>query len=174
MPALRFRSPEVHGRCGAGLTVVNDADVEVQKARVLGLVQGWKHQMGLADWHITIKWYREPKGVATDSEYGCILDIETLWQYKSAEIRAYLPTVADLSDDRLDWAVAHEFAHLLTEEMARPEKGRRRQEHVATQLAWAFVWIRNSATERGNAQGRLDALASMKTKTASPLAADPV
>ena len=42
----------------------------------------------------------------------------TQWQYRTAEITWYLPSVAVIDDERLEWVASHEYVHMLIAPMS--------------------------------------------------------
>jgi hypothetical protein len=126
-----------------GLT---DAEMTLQKERVQGYLDFWKHALGLGQWRINLVWFRERKRAHAEGWENCLLSINVAWQYCRAEIAVYAPAIAEIPDDWVEEAVVHELCHLLTAEMARPDPSRKQllhEERVATQLAQTFVWLRN-------------------------------
>jgi hypothetical protein len=42
----------------------------------------------------------------------------TLWHYRQAEITWFLPSVASIDDDYLEWVAVHEYVHILNDPLA--------------------------------------------------------
>lgn len=113
-------------------------------------VQKWVDDLELGWWHISLEWHREARNSSSsDPGDDANLDIRVAWEYCNALITAYLPRVADLTDEQLDYIVCHELMHMLTDEAMGASGKRKRKEHVATQLAQALIRLRRNAEDRG-------------------------
>lgn len=134
---------------------MNDAEYETQKARVKALVDRWIKPLGLGWWTIHIFYEREPLTRHSDLAPGWTALFETtaLWQYATATITAYLPDLADESDDDLDELFLHELGHILVCELRQDEDRRAHEERVATMLAKAFCWLRRHCEAEEGAVG---------------------
>lgn len=133
---------------------VTDAEVAEQQARVERLIAWWGEELGIrACWNVDYKFLRE----CARDEPDCIMETLVRWQYAHAIMTAYLPVVAEQTDDELEHGVVHEYMHLLLNEMrarwdksdpqmeTRWDEERLHEEHACTTLARAFIWVRDAA-----------------------------
>ena len=109
--------------------------------------------MGLGWWHIEFGWNRRRANTDIDddaSSHKTAMSCTASWQYSMARIEVYLETVADEDDDRLEWMVVHEFMHIFLNQMragADQDIQRPHEERVASDLASAFIWLRQHVEE---------------------------
>jgi hypothetical protein len=133
---------------------MNDAEVERQTARVRPLIDWWGEELGIrACWKVDYKFIRE----CAKDDPDCIAETMVRWQYAHAVFSVYLPVVEEQDDEELENAIVHEYMHLLLNEMralrdrsdpvtsALWDEERCREEHAATTLARAFIWVRDKA-----------------------------
>lgn len=138
---------------------MTDAEYAEQKARVERLINWWGEELGIrACWKVDYQFIREH---ARD-EPDCVMETTVRWQYAHATFCVYLPVVEEQDDEDLENAVVHEYMHLLLNEMralrdkSDPltsvlwEEERCREEHAATTLARAFIWVRDKARNEGS------------------------
>ena len=138
---------------------MNDEVYEAQKARLMAIMERWKKPLGLGYWNIKVVYERDSGeyarkadgGDATlESSMSCASD----WRYAHATITANLNEVAKTDDAELEYQVIHEFMHIFLGEVrpARAEGGMQaaldeehkgHEEHAATMLAKAFLWVRD-------------------------------
>ena len=52
--------------------------------------------------------------------------------------------VVEQTDDELEWAFVHELAHVFLNEMRQEDDAAAHEERCASQLADAFIWLRES------------------------------
>ena len=112
------------------------------------MIERWVHPIGLHLWDITFLWSRETPDDA-------VMRCEAHWEYLCATITVYLPRVQEYTNDaRLEVIFVHELMHIFLKEARWADEARElsmeHEEHVATLLAKAFVWVRDAA-QRGEA-----------------------
>lgn len=141
-----------------GLT---DVEYEAQKARVNALVDQWVKPIGLGWWRIDICWERDdpPLSQATP-HFRTLMSCRAEWKYLLAEITVYLAAIRDLDDERLEYAFVHELMHIFLAEMRvtsedEAEHQRDHEERVATTLAQALLWLRDSVREEAEANAAM-------------------
>jgi hypothetical protein len=123
---------------------MTDDEYKDQRERVLPLFEKWVQVLGLKWWKIRIEYERtnkdddEPGWQAT---FSCSAD----WRYADALITAYCPALVKLTDEELEQAIVHELCHVFLNELRENKKDRHdHEERVATMLAKAFIWLRDS------------------------------
>lgn len=131
---------------------MTDAEFEEQKARLKVLVDRWVKPLGLGWWKIDMEYareeYRPAKENTRDAEVAhCACD----WRYGEACITWNMPKLPGLNDDELEWAFVHELMHIFLNEQRwtadNSADSLDHEERVASTLAKAFVWLRESLTE---------------------------
>ena len=138
---------------------MTDAEYEAEKARVGGLFQKWVAALGLNWWQIEIEYVRENatpgSGVIQDASFQATFKVRAAWQYARASITAYLPAIEDMEGHDLEMSVVHELCHIFLNETRDPDTERSdwldHEERVATTLAKAFIWLRDSVIEEKDA-----------------------
>jgi hypothetical protein len=138
---------------------MTDAEVERQTGRVQRLIDWWGEELGIrACWKVHYKFIRE----SCRDEPEAAMETFVRWQYAHATFSVFLPAAEEQDDEELENMVVHEFMHLLLNEM-RPlrdksdpvtsalwEEERCHEEHAATTLARAFIWVRDKARNEGS------------------------
>jgi hypothetical protein len=125
---------------------VNDDQAEAQQARVMALYARWGRPLGLGWWRqVTFAWERGAIPGYPEAAMTCAVR----WEYKSARITVDLTRVETLDDTDLEFAVVHELMHVYLGglvEANRKEVDRAAfrmvEEHTATSLAQAVLWLR--------------------------------
>jgi hypothetical protein len=139
---------------GVEVCVMTDAEYEEQKGRIRKLVEEWVKPIGLGWWRIDFEYEREDKPCPEGATDSCVAECHVAWKYLQATITFYLPQVARLDDERLEYAFVHELMHVYLNQM-RPWMSKEwpqyefleaensaREERVATELGHAFVWLK--------------------------------
>lgn len=135
---------------------MNDQKFETQKARVERYFHPWSKQMGLLYGNIHLSWRRTWKDpIQENGGAGAsmvLFDCYTDWRYSRTTLVAYLPAIEEIDDAELEYSVVHELCHVLLKEL-QPSCGcdtdhRDHEEHAASALARAYVWIRDSALDQ--------------------------
>jgi hypothetical protein len=132
---------------------VNDEAYEAQKARVQALIDRWVKTIGLGWWRITYVHRRSFSDIqSAGGNYEEKMRCEANWRYGHACITVFVPAIEDLSDNALEWLFVHELMHVFLNEMKVENQGQadhqqEHEEHVASSLASAFIWLRESLTE---------------------------
>jgi hypothetical protein len=104
---------------------VND-QLKDAKKRVQKSVDKFEKKLGIGSWWKIKHVFSElPDGATVMPADGLMPTAArttactmTQWQYRTAEITWYLPSVAQISDKKLDWVTVHEFVHILNAPMA--------------------------------------------------------
>lgn len=133
---------------------MNDVEYEAQKARIVALQERWVKPIGLGGWRIKTAYRRE---AFTDDRFTKAAMICTAkWQYMEALIEVSCSKIADMGDDELEQAYVHELGHIFLNEMAKgcekcaaDGQASNHEERVATTLALAFIWLRDSLSAMG-------------------------
>lgn len=137
---------------------MNDTEYEATKARVEERAQRWIAALGLRWWRVHLVWMRDmedaprrPNGKAE----RLAADTHASWQYMEATVRWFLPVLADMDDEELDYIVRHELAHILVNEMRwvqgtaegghADDDSHDHEERVCTMLGKAFGWVKEAA-----------------------------
>jgi hypothetical protein len=142
---------------------MKDEAFQQQRKRVLDLAARWVKPIGLGWWLVHINFHdhawSDPNGRA-DME-SCLMDVYVDWRYLEATIRVDATEIADVDDDRLEYAFVHELVHIFVREMrVSYEKGDKleewqsqeqidHEERVCSMLAHALIWTRKAGMEQG-------------------------
>lgn len=133
---------------------MTDSEFEQERERILAFARKWAEPLGLGWWEITYEYarddYKAPSpsyAPDTFSAAYCTAD----WRYGHATIVFNMPVMAQQSDSKAEKIVVHELCHVLLNEMrwARHDDADHidHEERVASTLARAFLWLRESVTE---------------------------
>ena len=126
---------------------MNDTEFEEQKLRVQALSEKWLGPLGLKWWRIDFEYVRDgaemwdPARDEIERGDSCA-QARVRWEYGLATLKFNLPSVKEEDDDHLEHIFVHELMHIFLNEMR--EDGIIHEEHVATTLAKAFIWLRES------------------------------
>lgn len=150
---------------------MDDAKYEAQRARIQVLADRWISAIGLGWWRITNSYDRTGEdfadsttrsgGFRTGTAARCFPE----WRYGFATILWNMPEVAEMDDELLENTFVHELMHIYLHELRGDEEGDHldHEEHAATSLAKAFIWIRDAAAE-----GTMGATEETETSPESP------
>lgn len=129
---------------------MTDAEYEAQKARLLAVSERWITPLGMGWWRVTHIWERA-EGASDKGDDRCpVASVVVDWEYRHVGITWYLPTVARRSDEDLEQDFVHECCHILVNEMRQwrdANDGLQHEERVCTDLARAFLWVRQAGWE---------------------------
>lgn len=120
---------------------LNDKEWEKQKKRIAKVFNKWIKQIGGGWWEITTAYDQAVEG---DSEFAAYVKVE--WQYRLATITFNLNIIEQISDEKLDYVMLHEFAHILVNEMREMKDHERfedavaHEERVVHDVANAIIW----------------------------------
>lgn len=149
---------------------MNDAAYEVEKERVERLYDTWAKAMGLhADWIINVTYFRTPLDVrpigdrkrppeCENVKYGRVMQVYCQWEYMTADVEVSCPLTARLDDRQLTEYFLHELGHLFLSGLANLHAGPSGkighawymlEEHTATRLAFAFLWLADEVWKSG-------------------------
>lgn len=81
--------------------------------RIERIFTHWTEVLELNWMHLVL--YRSDTSNSDDAD--CAADTSAKWQYRSAKITVYLPTVANHSDEDLEGIIVHELVHVLIHPM---------------------------------------------------------
>lgn len=90
------------------------ADLAATKKAIRTHARRWQRLLQLPD--VTHIWVDQPYDADNDGE-RTHADTRCLWQYKSAVVRWYLPTMALLDADAVEATVVHELVHVMVNPM---------------------------------------------------------
>lgn len=76
----------------------------------------------------------------SDMDAAAICD--TKWQYEESAVTFNLKQLRKLNDKEIEEVVVHELMHIFLNEMR--EKGIKHEEHTATRLQHAFIWVKRA------------------------------
>jgi hypothetical protein len=118
---------------------------KAQKRRVKTLIDKWLRPLGLLWWRTEIAYHDKAAKSKCLPDHELLFSTDAQWQYRQAWIDAYLPRVAEQSDEDLEYQVVHELCHILVAELQTcPDADKQAHtEHVVTALAHAFLWVRD-------------------------------
>ena len=142
---------------------MNDAEFFAQVARLLALAEQWVRPIGLGWWRIDLTYDRTGEDFADAKQQSgnfystslarCYAD----WRYGLATIVWNMPEVARKTNDELEHAFVHELMHCYLHELRGDDDSDDHpdhEEHAATSLEKAFIWIRDRA--RDGEWGKVD------------------
>jgi hypothetical protein len=125
-------------------------DYEDVKVRIKPIVERWVGPLGLKRWRTL--------DICYDNQFDkgsqdCVASADVSWHYEEAVITFYMPACVGKPDDELEYAFLHELGHVFLSE-TRPQDGKeftidqhRHEDRVCTQLAQAFMWVRDFAVD---------------------------
>jgi hypothetical protein len=138
--------------------MMDDAESTQQQARIDAFAEAWVHVLGLSHWRIRFVYEREYiLDDDQDADIKSLARCTASWEYMDARIVWNLTLVKTTPDDQLEMIVCHEFCHILLAEMSRrgskrTEADRLHEEHTATIIAKAFIWVRNATRDASDAE----------------------
>lgn len=127
---------------------MNDEQAEAQKARVMAVWDRWATPLGMGYQRKTsFTWCRGPIDEYPEATMTCYAN----WKYKEVDISVDLKRVANIEEDsEVEYAVLHEIMHVFLRglveghhEKVDGDAFRMIEEHTATNLAQALLWIRS-------------------------------
>lgn len=100
----------------------------------------WVRHTGAGFWRVNMRWEEviEWEDGHLDTAAFCTCD----WKYEEATITFALSRLRNLKKWEIESAVVHEIMHIFLNETR--EKGIEHEERIATQLAKAFIWVRDA------------------------------
>lgn len=118
---------------------MNDAEFEVQKARVQRYLDKWM-PAGFGWWRIETVWERG-NHESCDTQDTAAQCTEQ-WEYRDGRITFFLGKIKDLTEEYLEEAVVHELSHLLIGSIRDYSTPTERQltEFAVTSVARALLW----------------------------------
>jgi len=127
--------------------ILNDEQYESQKERFLKLLDYWWKALDMAGTGFILKTMmqrEENKSEEHGTAWQTFMTIDTVWQYQTALMNAWLPEIADLSDDEIEGHLVHELMHIVVNEMRYDtEENRDHEERVVTSLSRRFLSLRS-------------------------------
>lgn len=135
---------------------MNDAEYEAQKARMQGFIEPWINALGLKWWHrVELEYHRDQQWFEDNDHHGAAATATADWEYQRGTLRFNLPRCVELDDSDAEYVAVHECMHLLLLQMRQAvpdaawDAGRWMpwEEHTCTDLAKAFMWVRDFASE---------------------------
>lgn len=132
------------GACG-----LKKKQFKAQRKRIRRLAKKWIRPLGLGGWNIRHHYYDSSDNFlaavprAGDEPFmTCRAD----WKYGWAVISVNCAALVGRSDAVLEWCYLHELGHVFLSELGIDPDGKKahHEEHVATVLAKAFVWLRGA------------------------------
>lgn len=120
---------------------MDDRRYEAQRARVLRSFNRWHDLLQLFPWHVDLVWHRDKIEGHSQRHASdvCLMSTHVSYAYLMATINVDLSAIEDISDEFLDYTMAHECAHVLVNEMRYFEESILREERVCTVLGRIFV-----------------------------------
>jgi hypothetical protein len=121
---------------------------ERQRDRALAHLRWWERALGLGFWRVEYNWH-DSGSSAFERDDGNITIARAWakWQYLHLCIDINTPALSSLDDEHLEETMVHEFCHALVNEMREDDPTLKHEERVVTQLANAFVWVRDLARD---------------------------
>lgn len=142
---------------------MTDQQAEEQKERLRLLADFWLKQLGLNYWLVNLEYFDDTGDFANAAgsthshpRFGVeriVARTFVSWEYMEATIQFCLLECANFNDDELETMFVHECCHILVNEMRYVTDCEcenfnvRHEERVVTQLAKAFIWVRDAAKE---------------------------
>lgn len=91
--------------------------------------------MNLDRWSVQVDY--EPD--VADHNASCAATMNVDWRYKQASIKAYIPTMARMTDQSIEYIVVHELCHAMVCQMRGKKHKMDNEEAVVTELSRAFM-----------------------------------
>lgn len=134
---------------------MNDSEYEALKARIDAIAKRWRRPMGLGFWDVQYAFVRdgfESDGKpAPDAAATCKAD----WRYLRATLSFNMLRLSSMDDGEIEQVIVHEFMHIFLNETralrpddqltAERDDWLAHEERMASQLANAFIWVREIA-----------------------------
>lgn len=125
---------------------MTDAEYEEQKTRFLEVAKKWRKIIGIDWWRINYLYDRNPPDTREHHPHT-IMWVTPDWRYMEATINVYLQAIQEMDDETLEYALLHEYAHVMINELRGPNPSDEELDHeerVATTLAWSWIWTRQA------------------------------
>lgn len=121
---------------------MTDKQYRDQRKRVRKYFDKWFTTLGLGWYQVDVVWSR----TVDEDDRDTAAKTTWRWQYRTASITFYLPTIAELNDEKLEGVVVHEFAHILTGSMVQnsPDDNSQLMEYGTEIVARALIWAREA------------------------------
>lgn len=126
---------------------MNDEEFEAQRQRLHVLAERWIKPIGLGWWNVEMTYVRTDFEIKGQPEPDTVGSTTSSWKYAHAHIRWNMPQVKEQTDDELERAFVHELMHIFLSETrmgADHDDWLDHEERVASTLAKAFLWLRDS------------------------------
>jgi hypothetical protein len=95
----------------------------------------WLPVMNLDRWAVEVNY--EPAVCSRNAD--CASDINADWRYKQATINVYVPLMAKMSEQSIEYVVVHELCHALVCQMRGKKHRMDNEEAVVTETSRAFM-----------------------------------
>lgn len=121
---------------------MTDKQFEKERRRVRKLWDKWFRPIGMGWWQVDLSWARE-----RDEDEPATAGLTTTnWQYRTAHVTFFLPSTAELNDEKLEEVVVHELVHILCGPIQDMSTDERREitEHTVTTIARSLIWSREA------------------------------
>lgn len=102
----------------------------------------WTHWLGLRYGKLDMRFMEFIKD-ATGPDVAAVC--HTDWRYQKTTIEFALHILREMNKKKIEEVVVHELMHIFLNEMR--EKGTHHEEHVATCLTNAFMWVKEGASK---------------------------
>lgn len=137
---------------------MDDKEYKTQKARVERLINTLQGQLGMNWWAITHEFIR----LREEDEPNTVAMTSTLWEYRSAHVKWFMPSVQEQSDDELREVFIHEMSHILVgpTQDNTTDHARQMTEFAVTNVAKALCWALDLPVKK---EGK-DAISSKTSK----------
>ncbi len=122
---------------------MTDKEYRHEKKRVKKYIDKWFKTMGLGWYRVDMVWNR----ARDESNPRTAARTTTQWQYRSATVEWYLPSIADDDDDYLEGIVVHEFTHILLAPLLlvdREDDLPLQHEYATDSVAQVIGWARKA------------------------------
>ena len=96
----------------------------------------WQHRLGLDNWEIQQTFLDTIEG----DNASTMAETDAQWQYESATIKWYLPTIAGHSDERIEQTLVHELVHVLLSPMDDATRGKDEQCELTVERVSRTLW----------------------------------
>jgi hypothetical protein len=107
--------------------------------KIESYIKEWKQLLGLNEWRIEANY----KTLASEKGPDCEAMINPSWEYQSAVLTVYLPTIFDSTDRELEYIIVHELVHCLVQPMVVEGETRTCDvENVVVSTSKAFLRVK--------------------------------
>jgi hypothetical protein len=116
--------------------MISDKEIRRVKKLVRKYLKYWVHILGLGFWRVDLCF------IDCFEDRQVVAETTVEWKYLEIHITFSLVALCDFAEQRIERIVLHELCHGLINEMRSYHDDHDHEERVASQLANAFMWVK--------------------------------